>query len=382
MSTILPSIPIYETAVQFRQWREKALLEKKSVGFVPTMGALHEGHLSLGLSKRHLHRNRSLTHLTVRKSLAENDLTALSIFVNPAQFAPHEDLETYPRTLEQDIAALAKVSFTDPSLPLTGNLVTEHTDVRQPSAIFLPHVKEIYPTGITQDVSTQKGTFVEVQGYSHQMEGKSRPTFFRGVATVVTKLLNVVQVCTFSTLATGQRHSINYFWSLLQPTRVYFGQKDIQQALLIKRLTSDLLMSYPLSQNVRIVPTARDHTDGLALSSRNAYLSRDEREFAPTLYQALVAAKTAWEVGSSKSECLSKAQEIITARQRQARDNGLDVKMHLDFIEFNDADTFDIVDDKVTRKDFDVILLNGALYVGKTRLIDNLVLGDASKIML
>lgn len=342
MSTILPSIPIYETAAAFRQWREKALLEKKSVGFVPTMGALHEGHLSL-----------------VRKSLAENDLTVLSIFVNPAQFAPHEDLAMYPRTLEQDIAALARVSITDPSLPHTDDLSSEHANVRQPSAIFLPRVKEMYPNGITQDVSTQKGTFVEVQGYSHQMEGKSRPTFFRGVATVVTKLLNAVQ-----------------------PTRAYFGQKDIQQALLLKRLASDLLMSYPLSQNVRIVPTARDHTDGLALSSRNAYLSRDERKMAPTLYQALVAAKTAWEAGSSKAECLLKAQEVITTRERQARNNGLDVKMRLDFIEFNDADTFDIVDGKVTQNDFDVILLSGALYVGKTRLIDNLVLGDASKIML
>jgi len=141
-------------------------------------------------------------------------------------------------------------------------------------------------------------------------------------------------------------------------------------------------MSYPLSQNVRIVPTARDHTDGLALSSRNAYLSRDERKMAPTLYQALVTAKTAWEAGSSKTECLLKAQEVITARERQAINNGLNVKMCLDFIEFNDADTLNIVDGKATRKDFDVILLNGALYIGKTRLIDNLILGDASKIIL
>lgn len=347
MSTILPSspIPIFITAPAFREWREKALLEKKSVGFVPTMGALHEGHLSL-----------------VRTSLAENDLTVLSIFVNPAQFAPHEDLTTYPRTLEQDITTLAKVTFTDPSLPrpcAQGDPSSEHTNIRQPSAIFLPSIKEMYPSGITQDISSQKGTFVEVQGYSHQMEGKSRPTFFRGVATVVTKLLNVVQ-----------------------PTRAYFGQKDIQQALLLKRLTSDLLMSYPLSQNVRIVPTARDHTDGLALSSRNAYLSQGERKMAPALYQALVAAKTAWEAGSSKVECLLEAREVIAARNVQTRVNDLDVKTRLDFIEFNNADTFDIVDDKATQRDFDVILLSGALFVGKTRLIDNLVLGDASKIML
>jgi len=141
-------------------------------------------------------------------------------------------------------------------------------------------------------------------------------------------------------------------------------------------------MSYPLSQNVRIVPTARDHTDGLALSSRNAYLSQGERKMAPALYQALVAAKTAWEAGSSKVECLLEAREVIAARNVQTRVNDLDVKTRLDFIEFNNADTFDIVDDKATQRDFDVILLSGALFVGKTRLIDNLVLGDASKIML
>jgi pantoate--beta-alanine ligase len=130
--------------------------------------------------------------------LKENDLTVLSIFVNPAQFAPHEDLITYPRTLEQDIAALTALRYTtSPSYPSqTSNGVSSLTNkvVRKPSAIFLPDAKEMYPSGITQDVSVQKGTFVEVKGYSHQMEGRSRPTFFRGVATVVTKLFNVIQV--------------------------------------------------------------------------------------------------------------------------------------------------------------------------------------------
>lgn len=161
----------------------------------------------------------------MRTSLAENDLTVLSIFVNPAQFAPHEDLTTYPRTLEQDITTLAKVTFTDPSLPrpcAQGDPSSEHTNIRQPSAIFLPSIKEMYPSGITQDISSQKGTFVEVQGYSHQMEGKSRPTFFRGVATVVTKLLNVVQVCTLSSLSTGKKHCLfdtfGYFFSQREHT--------------------------------------------------------------------------------------------------------------------------------------------------------------------
>jgi pantoate--beta-alanine ligase len=235
----------------------------------------------------------------------------------------------------------------------------------------------MYPSGITQDVSGQKGTFVEVKGYSHQMEGKSRPTFFRGVATIVTKLFNVVQVCFLS----YPLLAILTFRGLVQPTRAYFGQKDIQQALLLKRLASDLLMAYPLSENVHIVPTARDQIDGLALSSRNAYLSEYERKVASTLYQALTAAKTAWEAGLSKDKCLNKAHEVMEVREKQARSEGLNVDMRLDFLEFNDASTFDVVEDDVTQTDLDVVLLNGALFVGKTRLIDNLILGDATKIM-
>ena len=125
----------------------------------------------------------------VKRSLAENDLTVLSIFVNPAQFAPHEDLATYPRTLAHDLAALGTLSHLLPSSD------AEAPDAaRTPSAVFLPAVKDMYPSGITQDVGAQKGTFVEVKGYGHQMEGSSRPTFFRGVATVVTKLFNAVEV--------------------------------------------------------------------------------------------------------------------------------------------------------------------------------------------
>lgn len=127
----------------------------------------------------------------VRRSLQDNDLTVLSIFVNPAQFAPHEDLATYPRTLERDLAMLSEASYTPtPTAAATG----APPKTRTPSAVFLPRVLDMYPTGIVQDVEQQKGTFVEVKGFGHQMEGASRPTFFRGVATVVTKLFNSVQV--------------------------------------------------------------------------------------------------------------------------------------------------------------------------------------------
>lgn len=124
----------------------------------------------------------------VRRSLAANDLTVLSIFVNPAQFAPHEDLTTYPRTLPRDLELLSSMSL---SVRVPGSL---KEIVRTPSAVFLPSVLEMYPSGISQDVSEQKGTFVEVRGYGHQMEGKSRPNFFRGVATIVTKLFNAIEV--------------------------------------------------------------------------------------------------------------------------------------------------------------------------------------------
>lgn len=121
----------------------------------------------------------------VRRSLAENDLTVVSIFVNPAQFAPHEDLATYPRTLPHDLALLEAEKL---------ELDAPDNTTRTPSAVFLPTVPEMYPSGIVQSVAEQKGTFVEVKGYSHQMEGTTRPTFFRGVATVVTKLFNAIQV--------------------------------------------------------------------------------------------------------------------------------------------------------------------------------------------
>ena len=186
----------------------------------------------------------------------------MSIFVNPAQFSPHEDFATYPRTLPRDIELLTAVSVETPAGP------------RSASAVFVPTVSEMYPSGISQSVAEQKGTFVEVKGYGHQMEGASRPTFFRGVATVVTKLFNVIEVSTHNThphthIHTRARRGVGVtqrktmgsdrrvLYACVQPTRAYFGQKDIQQALLLRRLTRDLLLSHPEPQNLCIVPTAR-----------------------------------------------------------------------------------------------------------------------------
>ncbi|KAF5373307.1 hypothetical protein D9615_007404 [Tricholomella constricta] len=332
------SIPIYTTIAAYREWRRKAFEEHKSVGFVATMGALHEGHLSL-----------------VKRSLAENDLTVVSIFVNPAQFAPHEDLATYPRTLPQDLDLLSAQSSV-----VSNPESTEHTVTRKASAVFLPTVSEMYPSGISQDTVAQKGTFVEVKGYGHQMEGKSRPTFFRGVATVVTKLFNAIE-----------------------PTNAYFGQKDIQQALLLKRLSRDLLLSHPDQNHIHIVPTARDPSSDLALSSRNAYLTQDGQKVASTLREALKAAETAWDQGATKAECVQKAIKVIDAKRASALSEGLDVDMRLDYVELNNSEDFEVVDAHARRSETGShpVILSGALWVDKTRLIDNIILGDANRII-
>ena len=154
---IPPGIRVFNTIKEFRHWRRELLLDRKTLGYVPTMGALHQGHLSL-----------------VSAAKAACDHVALTIFVNPAQFAPNEDLATYPRTLQSDLDALA-----------------QHFDQ---ATVLVPQVNEMYPSGIEPDVSKQVGAFVEVEGFSHQLEGVTRPHFFRGVATVVSKFLNIVSI--------------------------------------------------------------------------------------------------------------------------------------------------------------------------------------------
>ncbi|EGN96868.1 hypothetical protein SERLA73DRAFT_185080 [Serpula lacrymans var. lacrymans S7.3] len=326
------TIPIFTTVASYREWRQKAFDEKKSVGFVATMGALHEGHLSL-----------------VKRSLLENDLTVLSIFVNPAQFAPHEDLSSYPRTLPRDLELLTALQIP----------ATDAVDIiKTPSAVFLPSVRDMYPSGISQDVANQKGTFIEVKGYGDQMEGKSRPTFFRGVATVVTKLFNAIQ-----------------------PTNTYFGQKDIQQALLLRRMVKDQLMAYPDPDHLHIVPTERDPVDRLALSSRNAYLTPEERKIAATLVKALEEVKSAWKSGSTKEESTTKARSFVEGAAALAAGEG--VEMKLDYIEMNDSETFEVLEGNAVKETVGntPVILSGALWLGRTRLIDNFVLGDVNSVV-
>lgn len=317
------------SAAEYRAWRTGMFRSGQSVGFVPTMGALHEGHLSL-----------------VDAAQRENDCTVVSIFVNPAQFAPGEDLDSYPRTIQSDIAALEKRA--------KGELV-----------VLVPQVRDMYPNGITLDVAKQVGAFVEVKGLSHQMEGVTRPTFFRGVATVVTKLFNLVL-----------------------PDRAYFGQKDIQQALILRRLADDLLFSYPAGRDaVRVLDTARDPVDGLALSSRNAYLDDAGRSVAPALIRALEAGKAEWErllaQGAPPAERVASTLDaargsLEAAAARLAAADG--PRLQLDYISLNDPNTLELLNGG--NKAGSGAVLSGAMWVhnragepAAARLIDNLLLG-------
>lgn len=255
----------------------------RSIGFVPTMGYLHEGHLSL-----------------IRCARGDNDLVVVSIFVNPAQFGPNEDYMEYPRDLRRD-SALCKNEGVD--------------------YIFCPSVKAIYPKGYS--------TYVEVKHLTENLCGKFRPEHFRGVATVVTKLLNIVN-----------------------PDIAYFGQKDAQQAIVIRHMTQDLNMGVA----IKILPTVREK-DGLAMSSRNAYLSADERRAAPTVYRALQLARDLIRLGDRDAANI----------RSEMRKMLLPVVSEIDYISIVDPNN---LTDLKTIKDKTLVAV--AVWIGETRLIDNI----------
>ena len=258
-----------------------------SVGLVPTMGYLHEGHLSL-----------------VRAARQENDAVVVSIFVNPTQFGPREDFSTYPRDLERDLALLERESV---------------------DLVFAPDAAEVYPPGY--------GTYVEVGGVTERLEGAARPGHFRGVATVVAKLFNVVQ-----------------------PTRAYFGQKDAQQCVVVKKMVADLNFGL----EVRVLPTVRE-PDGLALSSRNVYLGPEERVAARVLSAGLFAARKRWEEGERDAEALRRlVRETV----------GVEPRAQLEYVSVADATSLEELA-AVDRP----ALVSLAARVGRTRLIDNVTLG-------
>ncbi len=258
-----------------------------SVGFVPTMGYLHDGHLEL-----------------VRRARAENITVIASIFVNPSQFGAQEDFTSYPRDTERDLAML------------------EEENVR---LVFMPTVEEMYPQGFS--------TWVEVEKVTERLEGESRPGHFRGVATVVAKLFNIVQ-----------------------PDRAYFGQKDAQQLAVICKMVSDL----ELNLDIVAVPTVRE-PDGLAMSSRNIHLTAEERKAALVLWKALCLARGHWEKGQ---------RDVASLRQEMASLIEHEPFANIDYISIADPETLEEID-VIDRP----ALVSLAVRIGGTRLIDNTMLG-------
>lgn len=260
----------------------------KRIGFVPTMGALHEGHLSLMSRAREM-----------------SDIVIASVFVNPTQFGPSEDLEKYPRDLARD----AELAFT-----------------RGVDLIFAPSPEDMYPEGFS--------TYVTVEELSDKLEGASRPSHFRGVTTVVAKLFEIVR-----------------------PHFAFFGRKDAQQVIIIKRMVRDLAIDV----EIVVGPTVREE-DGLALSSRNVYLATDERKAATVLRRALERARTLYNGGERDAAKLVSAMRAVIEAEPIAR---------LDYIAITNIDTLEMVDtisaDRPT-------LISLAVFIGTTRLIDNIVL--------
>jgi pantoate--beta-alanine ligase len=261
--------------------------QDKSIGLVPTMGALHEGHLSL-----------------VREARRMCDVVVVSIFVNPTQFAPGEDFERYPRDLTKDTTVLADYNV---------------------DYIFAPPPEEMYPKGFA--------TYITVESLSEQLEGAARPGHFRGVATVLAVLFNIVR-----------------------PDFAYFGQKDAQQTLVVRRLVRDLAFD----TEVVVLPTVRE-ASGLALSSRNAYLSGDDRRAATILYRALSRAEAAYLSGERSARKLTEGVRAEIETEPRAR---------LEYVSVTDADTLERLD----KLDDRTVLIAVAARIGQTRLIDNIVL--------
>ncbi len=273
---------VAETIAGMRQLRQQLA---EPVGFVPTMGYLHEGHLSL-----------------VRQARAENPSVVVSIFVNPTQFGPQDDFRSYPRDTRRDLTLLE---------PIT-------------DAVFMPPADEVYPEKFD--------SWVEVGGIAGRLEGSSRPGHFRGVTTVVAKLFNIVQ-----------------------PARAYFGQKDAQQAIIIKKMVADLDM------NIEIVtlPTVRE-PDGLAMSSRNTYLNPEQRQAATVLYRALSLAQEIWSGGETNAGTIRREMAKLIEKEPMA---------DIDYISIADAGTLEEM-----HRLKPPVLVSMAVKIGKTRLIDNVVL--------
>jgi pantoate--beta-alanine ligase len=337
------SIRVLRTVDAVRSWRKPHVVNHRSVGLVPTMGALHEGHLSL-----------------IRAAARDNHHVVVSIYVNPAQFGLHEDLDSYPVTWEKDTAILQK---------LDRELADDGGNLGRITAVFAPSTVEMYPSGFPGQEPTSKGSFVTITPVGEVLEGASRPTFFRGVATVCMKLFNIVQ-----------------------PERVYFGQKDVQQTVIIRRMVKDFRM--PIDVIIR--ETMRE-PDGLALSSRNVYLGDRRRQVATVLNRALRAAEDAYIKGRAldRATVLGAANglidRVLAAQMAMAPEER--VRYEVDYISLADPDTMLEIQTIDPEKG---AILSGAVkmlpveapkegeYLGHSsgpavRLIDNIILKPAKK---
>jgi pantoate--beta-alanine ligase len=282
---------VIRTISWMKQTAQQARAENHVVGFIPTMGALHEGHLSL-----------------IRRAKMDCSRVYASIFLNPTQFGPNEDLSKYPRTFDSDVEKLTSAGV---------------------DVLFAPEPREIYPLAFR--------TYVTVEGLSERLEGKSRPGHFRGVATVVLKLFEIVQ-----------------------PHFAFFGRKDAQQVRILQQMAVDL----NLNVEIIVCPIVRE-ADGLALSSRNTYLSSEERQAATVLRRSLDEVRRQVNGGTRDALELQNPIRETVAHESIAR---------LDYSEIVDAETFEPVT-RIGERPVYVLL---AVYIGKTRLIDNLLIEPAS----
>jgi pantoate--beta-alanine ligase len=278
-------VEIIRTVSWMKEFARKQRDENRIVGLVPTMGALHPGHLSL-----------------IKQARQQCTSLVASIFVNPTQFGPSEDFAKYPRTLSSD---------------------TENLENAGVQCLFLPEAKDIYPPNYS--------TYVNVEGLSERLEGRSRPGHFRGVSTVVMKLLQIVQ-----------------------PDFAYFGRKDAQQATIISRMAKDL----NLDCEIVICPIERE-PDGLAMSSRNVYLQQSDRQAATVLYRSLQAAQALLQNGSRDALSLQSVMQQVFKEESRAK---------IDYVEIVDAQTFEPLM-HINRKAYVLI----AAKFGETRLLDNML---------
>jgi pantoate--beta-alanine ligase len=281
---------IIRTISWMKETVRQARAENHVIGFIPTMGALHEGHLSL-----------------IRRARVDCSRVHASIFLNPTQFGPNEDLSKYPKTFESDVEKLTAAGV---------------------DVLFAPEINEIYPPGFR--------TYVNVEGLSERLEGRSRPGHFRGVATVVLKLFEIVQ-----------------------PQFAYFGRKDAQQVRILQQMATDL----NLNVEIVVCPIVREG-DGLALSSRNTYLNSEERRAATVLQRALDEARRELNAGTRDALQLQTALRKILSNETLAR---------VDYVEMVDAESFEPVSSVGARPVYALL----AVFIGKTRLIDNLFIEPA-----